>query len=99
MSVHRDSGIAAAITYPAGGASNIKRLIKAPRGRNWKPGDGNALVDELVVFFVGGLAADRTRGGLLVEDLARFGGKLFADVFALGEELVEHARVKHLRDG
>ena len=38
-------------------------------------------------------------GASLVEDLARLGGKFAADVLGLGEQLVQHARIEHLRDG
>src|SRR5262245_13603539 len=51
------------------------------------------------MLLVARLAADRTRRAFLVEDLARLGRKSLADVLALGEQVVEHARVQHLRDG
>src|SRR5436305_1498982 len=52
-----------------------------------------------LLLLVGGLAADGAAGSALVEEVARLGGKLAADVFGLGEQVVQHARIEHLRDG
>src|SRR5262245_16874973 len=62
-------------------------LVELVAGRHGQPGDRNALVEELVVLLVGGLAADGARRSLLVEDLARFLRKLLAHVLGLGQQL------------
>src|SRR5882672_11699906 len=74
-------------------------LVELVARRDGKAGDGDAFVEELVVLLVGRLAADGTRRGLVVEDLAGFLREVLADVLGLGEELVQHLRVQHLGDG
>src|SRR5258706_964323 len=76
-----------------------RRLVQVFGLGTRKPGDGDALVDQLVVLGLGRLAANGAHCGLLVVDLARLGGKLLADVLALGEELVQHPGIEHLGDG
>src|SRR5258706_16392294 len=72
-----------------------RRLVQVFGLGNRKPRDGDALVDQLVVLGLGSLAANSAGRGLLVEDLARLGGKFLANVLALREELVQHLRIEH----
>src|SRR5690606_6275612 len=74
-------------------------LVQLVPGRKRKTGDGDALIDQGIVFGLGGDAADGTRGSLVVVDAAGFLGEVLADVLGLGEELVEHPGIEHLRDG
>src|SRR5262249_44748788 len=74
-------------------------LVELVARRDRQASDRNALVQQLLMLVAGGLAADGARRGLLVEDLARFLPELLAYVLRLGEQLVQHLRVQHLRDG
>src|SRR2546421_906048 len=84
---------------PDSGPKNDELLVEAAAARNWKPGDGNAFIDERVVLSLGGFGANGARGRFLIEDLASLCRELAADVLGLGEKVVEHARIKHLGDG